>query len=215
MTSWLRVESRAPALLATASLTRRAADLRADTLHIMVQVFKALRLQDETLHLSVLLFDRVLSEVVDAQTEAGWTFDNALNTGIACLVIAGKYEEQHAPDLDSFADGQVVNKGDLLRAEARVLRTLRWRLSQPTGWHFLHRLQCAPRLRLSAATQWLAMYILELSLAQRTPFRGSALAAAAVLLAAHLQHRSESLPVAFVHDVIALRCARANVAHHH
>ena len=99
------------------------------------QIQKYLSLNDQTLHLAVVYFDRVLSEVDFDEMEIELL-------GIACLLLASKIEEDLPigaglllPLMDSFANSKVM----LSLLEKEVVMALKFtKLRQTTAVTFLH-----------------------------------------------------------------------------
>lgn len=100
----------------------------------LIQVHARLRLFPETLYLAMNVLDRFLS----ARTVSLAKLQLA---GMACMMIAAKYEEVIVISPARFCNCAENNYlvDDLCRAERYILRTLNWNLSYPNPLHFLRR----------------------------------------------------------------------------
>ncbi|KAJ7129378.1 cyclin-like protein [Mycena epipterygia] len=144
----------------------------------LLQVHTRFRLTPETLFLCANLVDRFLSSRVISPSKIQLV-------GMACMLIASKYEETVSPAIANFIQ---VSEGtytpaDMLQAEQHILRALDWDLSYPSPVNYLrriskvdnydpqtrtvakylaeiscvdHRLMSAPPSLLAAAAMWLA-----------------------------------------------------------
>ncbi|KAJ7325456.1 A/B/D/E cyclin [Mycena albidolilacea] len=132
----------------------------------------------ETLFLSTHLIDRFLSLRAVAPGKLQLV-------GMACLLLASKYEETVSPAIANFtqiSDGAFSN-AEMQQAEQHVLRTLGWDLSYPSPMHWLRRVSKAEGYQTQ--TRQLGKYLAEIVLVEErlvgTP--PSLLAAAAMWLA--------------------------------
>lgn len=147
----------------------------------LVEVAEEYRLQSETLYLAVSYIDRFLSymSVVRAKLQL---------VGTAAMFIAAKYEEIYPPDVGEFVfiTDDTYSKKQVLRMEHLILRVLSFDLTVPTPLSFL--MEYCTSNNLSEKSQFLAMYLCELSLLEADPylhFLPSVLAASSVALARH------------------------------
>ncbi|CAL8997089.1 unnamed protein product [Prunus brigantina] len=162
------------------------ASMRAILIDWLVEVAEEFRLVPDTLFLTINYVDRYLS-------------GNALNRkqlqllGVACMMIAAKYEEIIAPEVEQFCyitDNTYV-KEEVLQMESSVLNHLKFQMTAPTTMCFLRRF-CfvaqqtseVPSLQL----QCLAFYIAELSLLEYSMlcYAPSLIAASAAFLAKYI-----------------------------
>ncbi|XP_057973703.1 cyclin-A1-4-like isoform X2 [Malania oleifera] len=159
------------------------ASMRAILIDWLVEVAEEYRLLPDTLYLTVNYIDRYLS-------------GNAMNRkqlqllGVACMLIASKYEEICAPQVEEFCyitDNTYV-KEEVLQMESAVLNYLKFEMTTPTVRCFLRRFVRAaqginevPSLQLEC----LANYIAELSLLEYSMlcYAPSLIAASATFLA--------------------------------
>ncbi|XP_051168900.1 cyclin-A2 [Leptopilina boulardi] len=147
----------------------------------LVEVAEEYRLQSETLYLAVSYIDRFLSymSVVRAKLQL---------VGTAAMFIAAKYEEIYPPDVGEFVfiTDDTYSKKQVLRMEHLILRVLSFDLTVPTPLSFL--MEYCTSNNLSEKSQFLAMYLCELSMLEADPFLHflpSILAASSVALARH------------------------------
>ncbi|KAK7320981.1 hypothetical protein VNO77_30994 [Canavalia gladiata] len=157
--------------------------MRAILIDWLVEVAEEYRLVPDTLYLTVNYIDRYLS-------------GNAVNRqrlqllGVASMMIASKYEEICAPQVEEFCyiTDNTYLKQEVLQMESSVLNYLKFEMSAPTIKCFLRRFVRAaqevnevPSLHLEC----LANYIAELSLLEYSMlcYAPSLIAASAIFLA--------------------------------
>ncbi|TYI24830.1 hypothetical protein ES332_A05G012200v1 [Gossypium tomentosum] len=153
----------------------------------------------DTLYLTVSLIDRFLSHnFIEKQ--------RLQLLGVACMLIASKYEEICAPRVEEFCfitdntytrreDFLFVRKPQVLKMESKVLNLLYFQLSVPTTKTFLRFILAAqasykvPCLEL----EFLAKYLAELTLLEYSflKFLPSNIAASAVFLARWTLNQSD------------------------
>lgn len=101
------------------------------------------------------------------------------------MLIASKYEEIYAPQVDEFCyiTDNTYAREDVLAMERTVLDSLNFELTQPTIKTFLRR--CLRAAECDAKVEFLANFLAELALLEYTflRFSQSTIAAAAVSLA--------------------------------
>ncbi|XP_042420490.1 cyclin-A1-4-like [Zingiber officinale] len=159
------------------------ANMRSILIDWLVEVAEEYHLVPDTLYLSVNYLDRYLS-------------GNEINRerlqllGVACMLIAAKYEETCAPQVEDFCcmTDNTYSKDEVLRMESEVLNYLKFEMTVPTTKCFLRRFVHAaqgsnqlPLLQL----EFLASYVAELSLLDYSMLRyaSSLVASSAVFLA--------------------------------
>ncbi|XP_011501243.1 PREDICTED: cyclin-A1 [Ceratosolen solmsi marchali] len=147
----------------------------------LVEVAEEYHLHTETLYLAVSYIDRFLSymSVVRAKLQL---------VGTAAMFIAAKYEEIYPPEVSEFVyiTDDTYTKKQVIRMEHLILRVLSFDLIIPTPLAFL--MEYCLSNNLSEKTQYLAMYLCELSLLEADPYLQylpSHLAASAIALARH------------------------------
>ncbi|PKA47285.1 Cyclin-A1-1 [Apostasia shenzhenica] len=160
------------------------ANMRAILIDWLVEVAEEYRLVPDTLYLTVNYIDRYLS-------------DNKINRqrlqllGVACMLIAAKYEEICAPQVEEFCyiTDNTYFKDEVLQMEANVLKFLKFEMTSPTAKCFLRRFvrvaQCSDEVPSSLQLEFLANYLAELSLLEYSMLchSPSRIAAASVFLA--------------------------------
>ncbi|KAJ8505759.1 hypothetical protein OPV22_006645 [Ensete ventricosum] len=159
------------------------ASMRSILIDWLVEVAEEYRLVPDTLYLTVNYIDRYLS-------------GNEINRqrlqllGVACMLIAAKYEEICAPQVEEFCyiTDNTYFKDEVLEMEADVLKYLKFEMTAPTSKCFLRRFIRAaqgsdevPALQL----EFLACYVAELSLLEYNLlcYAPSIVAASAIFLA--------------------------------
>ncbi|KAK9080109.1 hypothetical protein SSX86_001784 [Deinandra increscens subsp. villosa] len=159
------------------------ASMRAILIDWLVEVAEEYRLVPDTLYLTINYIDRYLSgNLMDRQ--------RLQLLGVACMMIASKYEEICAPQVEEFCyiTDNTYFKDEVLQMESSVLNFLKFELTAPTVRCFLrrfvraaHGVNEAPSMHLEC----LASYISELSLVEYNMLRyaPSLVAASAIFLA--------------------------------
>lgn len=127
----------------------------------LVEVGQEYRLASDTLFLSVAYLDRFLS-LVDVKR-------NKLQlVGVACVLIASKYEEIYAPQVDEFCyiTDNTYTRAQVLACEKEVLDVLGFDLTQPTIKTFLRRFikAASGEIAVNVTFEFLASYLAELCL---------------------------------------------------
>ncbi|GMH22316.1 hypothetical protein Nepgr_024159 [Nepenthes gracilis] len=162
------------------------ASMRAILIDWLVEVAEEYRLVPDTLYLTVNYIDRYLS-------------GNSVNRqrlqllGVACMMIAAKYEEICAPQVEEFCyiTDNTYFKQEVLQMESTVLNFLKFEMTAPTVKCFLRRFVRAaeainevPPLQLECMSN----YIAELSLIEYNMLRymPSLVAASAIFLAQYI-----------------------------
>ncbi|XP_021311446.1 cyclin-A1-3 [Sorghum bicolor] len=160
--------------------------MRAILIDWLVEVAEEYRLVPDTLYLTVNYIDRYLSgNEIDRQ--------RLQLLGVTCMLIAAKYEEICAPQVEEFCyiTDSTYFRDDVLEMEASVLNYLKFEMAAPTPKCFLRRFARAaqacdedPALHL----EFLANYIAELSLLEYNllSYPPSLIAASAVFLARYV-----------------------------
>ncbi|GFP91421.1 cyclin-a1-1 [Phtheirospermum japonicum] len=168
------------------------ASMRAILIDWLVEVAEEYRLVPDTLYLTVNYIYRYISgNLMDRQ--------RLQLLGVACMMIASKYEEICAPQVEEFcyiADNTYF-KEEVLQMESNVLNYLKFEMTTPTVICFLRRfvraaqgLNEAPLLQLEC----LANYVAELSLLEYSMlcFSPSLIAASSIILAKFILLPSKS-----------------------
>ncbi|KAG7599549.1 Cyclin-like superfamily [Arabidopsis suecica] len=152
----------------------------------LIEVSEEYRLVPETLYLTVNYIDRYLSGNVISRQKLQLL-------GVACMMIAAKYEEICAPQVEEFCyiTDNTYLKDEVLDMESDVLNYLKFEMTAPTTKCFLrrfvraaHGVHEAPLMQLEC----MANYIAELSLLEYTMLSHSPslVAASAIFLAKYI-----------------------------
>uniref|UniRef100_A0A1J3GTW7 Cyclin-A1-1 n=1 Tax=Noccaea caerulescens TaxID=107243 RepID=A0A1J3GTW7_NOCCA len=152
----------------------------------LVEVSEEYRLVPETLFLTVNYIDRYLSGNVISRQRLQLL-------GVACMMIAAKYEEICAPQVEEFCyiTDNTYLKDEVLDMESAVLNYLKFEMSAPTAKCFLrrfvraaHEVHEAPLMQLECMSN----YIAELSLLEYTmlSYSPSLVAASSIFLAKYI-----------------------------
>merc|ERR1719422_2917609 len=155
----------------------------------MVGVHLQFHMLQETLFSTVAILDRYLQKEIASVSRKKLQL-----VGVACMLIAAKYEEIYAPEIKDFVyiTDHAYSERDIQKMEIQVLSVLKFDLGRPLPLHFLRRASKAGGV--DSATHTLAKYICELglgvySLAHIAP---SKLSASALALAMRLVEPSAS-----------------------
>ncbi|MCD7455111.1 Cyclin-A1-2 [Datura stramonium] len=160
--------------------------MRAILIDWLVEVAEEYRLVPDTLYLTINYIDRYLSgNLMDRQ--------RLQLLGVACMMIASKYEEICAPQVEEFCyiTDNTYFKEEVLQMESAVLNYLKFEMTAPTAKCFLRRfVRAAQGLNevLSLQLEHLASYIAELSLLEYNMlcYAPSIIAASAIFLAKYI-----------------------------
>ena len=123
----------------------------------LVEVAEEYKLVPDTLFLSVAYIDRCLSAVVVQRAQLQLV-------GVTCMLIAAKYEEIYAPQVEEFCyiTDNTYTREQVLSMERKVLDTLSFELTTPTTKSFLRRFLRAAEADHKA--EFLGCFLAELSL---------------------------------------------------
>ncbi|GAB2267111.1 G2/mitotic-specific cyclin S13-7 [Dionaea muscipula] len=160
--------------------------MRAILVDWLIEVHNKFDLMPETLYLTVNLVDRFLAVKMVPRREMQLL-------GISAMLIACKYEEIWAPEVDDFVciSDRVYTDEQILRMEKIILHHLEWELTVPTCYVFLVRFIKAS-IPDNEMEKNLVYFLAELSLMQCATiiYCPSMIAASAVLVARHTLSRS-------------------------
>ncbi|KAL2893211.1 Cyclin-A1-1 [Bienertia sinuspersici] len=168
------------------------ASMRAILVDWLVEVAEEYRLVPDTLYLTINYIDRYLS-------------GNAMNRqrlqllGVACMMIAAKYEEICAPQVEEFCyiTDNTYFKDEVLQMESSVLNFLKFEMTATTTKCFLRRFVRAAQVTSEAPSMQLdclSNYIAELSLLEynMVQYAPSLTAASAIFLAKYILNPSQN-----------------------
>ncbi|KAH9623380.1 hypothetical protein KSS87_001328 [Heliosperma pusillum] len=149
----------------------------------LIEVSEEYKLVPDTLYLTVNLIDRYLSRNYMEKQKLQLL-------GVTCMLIASKYEEMCAPQVEDFCyiTANTYSKEEVLLMERKVLNFLCFQLSVPTIKTFLRRYIHAAQATYKAPSvelEYLANYLAELTLVEYSflKFLPSLISASAVFLA--------------------------------
>ncbi|KAL3698828.1 hypothetical protein R1sor_012904 [Riccia sorocarpa] len=159
------------------------ASMRGILIDWLVEVAEEYKLVPDTLYLTVSYIDRFLSKNVVKRQRLQLL-------GVSCMLIAAKYEEICAPQVEEFCyiTDNTYGREEVLEMERRVLSNLHFELTTPTTKSFLRRFiraaqagYAVPALQLEFLGNYLAeLTLVEYSFLQYLP---SLVAASAVFVA--------------------------------
>ncbi|KAL5559235.1 hypothetical protein UlMin_035446 [Ulmus minor] len=157
--------------------------MRAILIDWLVEVSEEYKLGPDTLYLTVDMIDRFLSFIYIEKQRLQLL-------GVACMLIASKYEEILPPRVEDFCfiTDNTYSREEVIKMESEVLNLLHFQLSIPTTKTFLRRfIQAAQSSNKVPCVQleFLANYLAELTLVDYSflNFLPSLVAASAVFLA--------------------------------
>ncbi|CAN8320650.1 unnamed protein product [Cochlearia groenlandica] len=152
----------------------------------LVEVSEEYRLVPETLYLTVNYIDRYLSGNVLSRQKLQLL-------GVACMMIAAKYEEICAPQVEEFCyiTDNTYLKDEVLDMEFAVLNFLKFEMTAPTTKCFLrrfvraaHEVHEAPLMQLECMSSYIAeLSLLEYTMISHSP---SLVAASSIFLAKYI-----------------------------
>ena len=110
--------------------------MRALTVDWLAELHFKFKMWPETLFVCIGILDQYLARVHDVRKE------QMSSLGIACLHIAGKYEEIYPPDLKTIL--RVMNQSDVtkehvLKMEFEILNALQFEVTFPSIYRFCER----------------------------------------------------------------------------
>ncbi|PON50365.1 Cyclin [Trema orientale] len=162
------------------------ASMRAMLIDWLVEVAEEYKLLPDTLFLTINYIDRYLSGNVMKRRRLQLL-------GVACMMIAAKFEEISAPQVEEFSyiTDHTYFKEEVLQMESAVLNYLKFEMTAPTAICFLRRFVCVAQLTCevpSLQLECMANYITELSLLDYGMLRyaPSLIAASATFLAKYI-----------------------------
>jgi len=144
----------------------------------LVEVADEYMLMSDTLYLCVNYIDRCLPKIKISRKKFQLF-------GCACMLIAAKFEEMYAPQVEEFVviSDNAYTHSEMLEMEGQVLTALDFRLTASTPKNFLRRFQRAAHVR--SVEKNLCNYLAELSLldSKTNTFEASKIAATSLFLA--------------------------------
>lgn len=135
------------------------AHMRMILIEWLVSLQARFKLLQETLLMTASILDRFMSVTNMEVSRSKFQL-----VGVACMLVACKYEEMYLPSVADFAymcDGAYTSE-DILRMERVILSTLDFEFAKPLSAHFLRRFSKAGGA--DSLTHTMAKYFLELAL---------------------------------------------------
>ena len=181
----------------------------------LVEVAEEYKLLSDTLYLSANYIDRVLSSMSVVRSELQLV-------GVTCMLIAAKYEEIYAPQVEEFCyiTDNTYTRTQVVDMERKILDTLKFELTVPTTKTFLRRFLTAAKAE--PRVECLASFLTELTLLEYSfiEYEPSEIAASAVLLALFTLNKAHWSPTLVFYTRYQpsdlKRCVEAlNKAFHH
>ncbi|RWR81958.1 G2/mitotic-specific cyclin S13-7 isoform X1 [Cinnamomum micranthum f. kanehirae] len=162
--------------------------MRAILVDWLIEVHNKFELMPETLYLTLHIVDQYLSREIVKRKELQLV-------GITAMLIACKYEEIWAPEINDFVciSDKAYSRRQILIMEKAMLNKLEWSLTVPTPYVFIVRF-----LKAAASDkemEHLVFYLAELSLMQYSMMKHcpSMIAASAVYAAQSILRKSSTL----------------------
>lgn len=123
----------------------------------LIEVHNKFKLQPQTLWLSINILDRYLEKVQIMRSRLQLV-------GVSALLIASKFEEIYPPEVKDcvYITDNAYDRLEVLTMETAILTKLEYRISIPTGYHFLTRYLNS--IQASDRTRHLASYYAERNL---------------------------------------------------
>lgn len=152
----------------------------------LIEVHDKFKLQPQTLWLSINILDRYLENVQILRSKLQLV-------GISALLIASKYEEIYPPEVKDcvYITDNAYDRPEILAMETAMLTKLEYKITVPTGYHFLIRyLNC---IQASERTRHLASYYAERNLQESDMLCVQPHKFAAAAVYAALMQQNESL----------------------
>lgn len=151
----------------------------------LIQVHTRFHLLPETLHLTIYLLDIMLSRTRVDKNELQLV-------GVASMLVASKYEEMYAPDINDFEyiTDNAYSKKQILKMEAKILTAANFELSRPHSLTFLR--WYSKQLQFGVRMHHMAKYLIEMAFldCSLSPILPSHIACAATFVAAKLCNTS-------------------------
>lgn len=153
----------------------------------LVEVHNKFKLQPQTLWLCVNILDRYLEQVQTMRSKLQLV-------GVTALLIACKYEEIYPPEVKDcvYITDYAYDRAEVLSMETAILSKLEYKISIPTGYHFLIRYLNA--IQASERTRNIASYYAERNLQESDMLLVRPHKFAAAALYAALKQQNDQYP---------------------
>ena len=149
--------SRAPSNRYMVKQTDITPKMRTILINWLVEVHRKFRNKQETLFLAINILDRFLEKKAVSRSKLQLV-------GVGALLIACKYEEIYAPEVNELVDmtDNAYTRDEVLQVECIILNTLQFELAVPTQFYFAQRILAS--MKAHDELQHLTMFILEMNL---------------------------------------------------
>jgi hypothetical protein len=155
----------------------------------LVEVGEEYKLRRQTLYYTVNYIDRLLAEVNVSRTKLQLV-------GVTAMFVASKYEEIYPPSVDEFVDitDNTYGRDEVFRLEGMLLKNISFNLTVTSPFSYWPQYSAAAGFAAKDQSNYLAQYILELSLQEKSynRFAPSLLACAAIAIARHCQQPQQA-----------------------
>ena len=153
----------------------------------LVEVHNKFKLQPQTLWLCINILDRYLEQVQTQRSKLQLV-------GVTSLLIACKYEEIYPPEVKDcvYITDYAYDRAEVLAMETAILTKLEYKISIPTGFHFL--IRYLNTIQASERTRHLASYYAERNLQESDMLLVRPHKFAAAALYAALKQQNDQYP---------------------
>merc|ERR1712080_109882 len=135
--------------------------MRAVLVDWLVEVHQQFTLLEETLYLSVAIFDRYMEAAAEKVPRKKLQL-----VGVTAMLIASKYEEMYAPEIGDFVyiTDNAYSQSQIREQEIEMIKALNFNLERPLPLHFLRRFSKVAQVDTTVHN--LAKYIMELTVVE-------------------------------------------------
>merc|ERR1712111_121292 len=133
--------------------------MRSVVVEWLVEVHQQFSMLQETLYLSVAIFDRYMQVAAEKVPRKSLQL-----VGVTAMFIAAKYEEMYAPEIGDFVyiTDNAYTQNQIRDTEIKIMTVLKFDMGRPLPLHFLRRNSKAGQV--DATSHTLAKYVMELTL---------------------------------------------------
>lgn len=159
----------------------------------LIEVHIKFELTTEALYLTIFLIDKYISTLSSDPYSSSILRRELQLVGISSMLIASKYEEIWAPEVNDFIIicDNVYSREQILRMEKEILEKIQWNVTVPTHFVFLNRF-----IKAAAAdkeTENMVFFLAELGMVHYEMLKyGPSLMAAAAVYAARCTLKKET-----------------------
>ena len=117
--------------------TNEEQNKRIHCIHILINFGENYDFRQETLYLTMNIFDRYLFSLKSSNRLEGLNIDNFKIILLTCIFIASKYEEIYPPILDDYNEIFLFSKKEILRMEYEILKYTKFEFHIISPYFFL------------------------------------------------------------------------------